>query len=394
MKALWISAEPPDRNLGGGSIREAYLLEALGRAVDTQLLLAGRLDDQRTRAALAAVTEVDTPGRPPPATRASRRFDDLRRVLIDRQPAAVVENRGRVDVLASRMRALGDFDLVCVEHDRLAPIVTARRAGSGRWALTLQNLPSERKRHELRLASTRRQRWLYRREMADARRFEAAMADAYDVVFVPSPEDAAALGRGAVVIPNGVDTDRFRPTPLPASPTLVFTGTLSWQPNVDGITWFCREVLPLVRAKVPDARLDVVGREPLPEVAALARLDGVAVHPDVPSVVPWLENARVALVPVRIGSGTRLKALEAMAAGRPVAGTTIGMEGLGVVNGVHALVADDPGSLASAVTRLLLEDALAARVARAGADHARAGFAWDVIGRTFVDAVLVQRQAR
>ncbi|MBV9042918.1 MAG: hypothetical protein JOZ68_18105, partial [Acidimicrobiia bacterium] len=60
MKALWISAEPPDRNLGGGSIREAYLLEALGRAVDTHLLLAGRLDDQRTRAALAAVTEVDT----------------------------------------------------------------------------------------------------------------------------------------------------------------------------------------------------------------------------------------------------------------------------------------------------------------------------------------------
>src|SRR5207253_10259608 len=118
------------------------------------------------------------------------------------------------------------------------PRVAARGRGSGRWALTLQNLPSERKRHELELAATRRQRWLYRREVADARRFEAAMADAYDVVFVPSPADAAALGGGAVVIPNGVDTERFLPTPLPKAPVLVFTGTLSWGPNVDGLIWF------------------------------------------------------------------------------------------------------------------------------------------------------------
>jgi glycosyltransferase involved in cell wall biosynthesis len=394
-RALWVTAEPPDRNLGGGSIREAYLLEALGRAVDTHLLLAGHLDDQQTRGAMSAITELEVLDRPPPSTRAARRVDDLRRVLVERRPAAVVENRPRVEALASRLRTLGAFDLVCVEHDRLAPLVATRREGNGRWALTLQNLPSERKRHELTLATTRRQRWLYRRELADARRFEAAMADAYDVVFVPSPTDAAALGRDAVVIPNGVDTERFRPTPLPAAPVLVFTGTLSWGPNVDALTWFCRDVFPLIRADVPDARLDIVGREPLPEVSALTRLEGVSVHPDVPSVVPWLESARVALVPVRIGSGTRLKALEAMAAGRPVVGTTVGLEGLDVEDGVHVLVADEPESLAAAVTRLLTDDELAVRVAHAGADHARSGFSWDVIGRRFVDALLemLERQA-
>ena len=400
-RALWVTAEPPDRNLGGGSIREAYLLEALGRAVDTHLLLAGHLEDQRTRAALSAITEFEVPDRRPPATRTARRVDDLRRVLVERRPAAVVENRPRVEALAARLPALGDFDLVCVEHDRLAPLVAARQSGSGRWALTLQNLPSERKRHELELAATRRQRWLYGRELADARRFEAAMADAYDIVFVPSPADAAALGRDAVVIPNGVDTERFRPTPLPRAPVLVFTGTLSWGPNVDGLTWFCRDVFPLIRAEVPHVRLDIVGREPLPEVAALDRHEGVAVHPDVPSVVPWLERARVALVPVRIGSGTRLPAHEAMAAGRPVVGTTVGLEGLDVEDGVHVLVADEPASLAAAVTRLLNDDELAGRLAKAGAEHARTGFSWDMIGRRFVDVLLQlvlrdgdQRQAR
>jgi polysaccharide biosynthesis protein PslH len=395
-RALWVTTEPPDRNLGGGSIREAHLLEALANAVDTHLLFAGRLEDERTRAALAGITEVDLPARPPPSTRTRRRLDDLRRVLVERQPADVVENRPRLRGLADQLRALGQFDLVCVEHDRIGPLVAQRGTTGGRWALTLQNLASERKRHELALARTRRQRWLYRRELADARRFEAAMADAYDAVFVPSDADATALGRGAVIVPNGVDTDRFRPTQLPDAPVLVCTGTLSWGPNIDGLVWFCTTVLPLVRERVPDVRLDIVGRQPLPEVEALGRLPGIAVHADVPSVVPWLERSRVAVVPLRIGSGTRLKALEAMAAGRPVAGTTVGLEGLGIEAGVHAVVADDPSSLAARVVRLLVDDEFAERLARVGADHARGNFAWDTIGRRFVDALLHldQRQAR
>jgi glycosyltransferase involved in cell wall biosynthesis len=393
-RALWVTTEPPDRNLGGGSIREAYLLEALAKEVETHLLLAGSLHDEQTRAVLAGVTEIEVGGNSSPVAPMRRRVDDLRRVLIERQPFEAIENRPRVRALAARLRELGDFDLVCVEHDRLGQLIADRRAG--RWALTLQNLASERKRHELALARTRRQRWLYRRELSDARRFEAAMVDAYDAVFVPSHTDAAALGGRAVVVPNGVNTARFRPTTLPAAPAVVFTGTLSWWPNIDGLTWFCHDVLPLVRARVPEVRLDIVGREPLPEARRLGRLPGVALHADVPSVVPWLDQARVAVVPLRIGSGTRLKALEAMAAGRPVVGTSVGLEGLDVDDGVHALVADEGPALADAVVRLLTDDELAARVAGAGADHARGHYAWDAIGRHFVDVLLglVQRQAR
>jgi len=395
-RALWVTAEPPDRNLGGGSIREAHLLEALANEVDTHLLLAGELHDDRTRAALAGVTEVDVARRSPPTTPVRRRLDDARRVLVDRQPADVIENRPCVLALGERMHTLGSFDLVCVEHDRLGPLIDQRAPDASRWALTLHNVASQRKRHELALATTRRQRWLYRRELHDASRFEARMTDAYDVVFVPSESDAAAIGGKAVVVANGVDTASFRPTPLAHAPVLVFTGTLSWWPNIDGLEWFCGEVLPLVRAAVPEARLDIVGRQPLPDVQRLDRLQGVAVHADVPSVVPWLERARAAIVPLRIGSGTRLKALEAMAAGRPVAGTTLGLEGLEAVDGVHALIADEPSSLAAALVRLLTDDDLAARLARTGAEHARSRFSWDIIGRRFVDALLRphQRQVR
>ena len=94
-RALWVTTEPPDRNLGGGSIREAYLLEALANAVETHLLLAGTLHDERTRSVLSGVTEIDLSARRPPSTRARRRVDDLRRVLVERQPADVLENRPR-----------------------------------------------------------------------------------------------------------------------------------------------------------------------------------------------------------------------------------------------------------------------------------------------------------
>jgi glycosyltransferase involved in cell wall biosynthesis len=307
-----------------------------------------------------------------------------------------VENRARVRRLADQLDALGQFDLVCVEHDRLGPLIRHRRPGPTRWTLSLHNLPSERKRHELALARTGRQRWLYRRELADARRFEAAMVEAYDLVVVPSNADAAVVGDEVAVVPNGVDITRFRPTPQPADPVLVFTGTLSWGPNIDGLTWFCRQVLPLVQAQVPDVRLDVVGREPLPEVEKLARLPGVHLHADVATVVPWLEGARVAVVPVRIGSGTRLKALEAMAAGRPVVGTTVGLDGLAIDPGVHALVADEPSTFAAAVVDLLVNDDTAGRVASAGAEHARTRFGWDGISRRFVETLLDlgQTQAR
>ncbi len=147
---------------------------------------------------------------------------------------------------------------------------------------------------------------------------------------------------------------------------------------------------------VPDARLLLAGRSPAAEVLKLAAQPSVSVRADVPSMIPLFEAARVVVVPLRIGSGTRVKALEALAAGRPVAGTTTGLAGLDLVDGVHARMADRPAALAEAIVELLTDPVRAASLARAGREHVRDSFGWELIGRRFTQLVeeLLEAPAR
>src|SRR5205807_4596751 len=110
------------------------------------------------------------------------------------------------------------------------------------------------------------------------------------------------------VIPNGVDLDRVRPAAIPRQPRVLFPATLSYPPNAEAAVWFCTEVWSRIRAAVPEAAVVLAGRAPGPEIRELVRLPGVSVHADVPSMTPYLEAARVVVVPVRVGAGTRLKA--------------------------------------------------------------------------------------
>jgi glycosyltransferase involved in cell wall biosynthesis len=190
------------------------------------------------------------------------------------------------------------------------------------------------------------------------------------------------------VVPNGVDLEAFMPTPLPSTPSLVFTGTLDYRPNVDGILWFCREVLPSAARRVPGLTLTIAGRRPVPAVRELARQPRVSVIADVADIRPVLQRARLAVVPIRLGTGTRLKVLEAMAAGRPVVGTAVGLEGLGVEAGRHALVADDPAGLADAIVSLCADTELAARLAAGGRQLVEARYGWDDIGRRLTAVLL------
>jgi glycosyltransferase involved in cell wall biosynthesis len=168
---------------------------------------------------------------------------------------------------------------------------------------------------------------------------------------------------------------------------VVFTGALYTNPNVDAAVWFCREVLPLVRKAVPASVVEIVGARPTGAVRALAALPGVTIHADVADITPSLEGARVAVVPIRVGSGSRLKALEALAAGRPVVGTTLGLEGLDLQAGIEALVADTATDFAACVVRLLHDDRLAASLAAAGR-RAADRFAWPVISEAFAQSIV------
>jgi glycosyltransferase involved in cell wall biosynthesis len=167
---------------------------------------------------------------------------------------------------------------------------------------------------------------------------------------------------------------------------MVFTGSMDWLPNEDGIRWFVDEVLPLVRAEEPGATLTVVGRYPPAAIRELAARDpGVRVTGTVPDVRPYVERAALFVVPLRIGGGTRLKIFEAMAMERPVVSTTIGAEGLPVTNGQDIVLADSASDFAAAVVRLLRNPAERQAVGQRAAAKVRAEHAWDRVADRFME---------
>ncbi len=268
------------------------------------------------------------------------------------------------------------------------------RPGDPPWVLDQHNV--EAVLHERLAAQARGLRALpyrvYARREARLRRLEelGACRAADHVLFVSDTDrltitaDVPTLR--ATVAPNGVDLERFTPLPPRSAPRAVFVGKMDYRPNADGVRWFVRDVLPLVRAAVPEFTLDVVGSSPPRAVRRLARVPGVHVLGRVPDPRPWLRDAAIVVVPLRAGSGTRLKILEAWAAGRPVVSTTVGAEGLDAVHGRHLLLADDAPGFARAVRRLLADPGLRDRLARAGRTLAEERYGWPSIVRAVEEA--------
>lgn len=225
----------------------------------------------------------------------------------------------------------------------------------------------------------RAEAWRYRRHVTRMLpRFHTAIA-----VSTLEAEELRALGAPRVeLIPTGVDTRELRPAPEAADPPrLLFTGTMSYGPNHQGILWFAREVWPLVRERVPDARLDVVGKDPPGDVRSLDGKEAVTVHGFVDSMAPFFAQARAVVVPILAGAGIRVKIIEAMAAGRAVVSTSLGCEGLaGLEPGRHLLVADREADFADSAARLLLEPDLRHGLAEEARRLAEEAYDWRALG--------------
>ena len=158
------------------------------------------------------------------------------------------------------------------------------------------------------------------------------------------------------VVPNTIDVDEYRwkgPVPDTTRFDLVFTGKMDYRPNVDGVLWFAESIWPLITARRPATTWAVVGQRPHPRLAAIRELPGVSVTGRVAGVQPYLAGAAVYVMPLRVGSGTRLKVIESMAAGCAVVATNVAVEGFPVRSGYEALLADAPEAFAAAVLELL-----------------------------------------
>jgi glycosyltransferase involved in cell wall biosynthesis len=185
--------------------------------------------------------------------------------------------------------------------------------------------------------------------------------------------------RSIAVVPNGVDTTALRPLTDASTPSaIVFVGSMFYKPCEDGALWLVREILPLVRRQFPEIDVWIVGKGPGPRVKALAG-EHVFVTGEVEDVVPYYQRAAIALAPLRAGSGSRLKILEAMALGRPVVATSIGAEGLEAEPERHLLIADGAKDFAAAVVRLLQSPDLCHSLATASREFVEARYNWEMI---------------
>jgi glycosyltransferase involved in cell wall biosynthesis len=284
------------------------------------------------------------------------------------------------------------FDIVNLEFTFLGNC-DLRQAPSGetppRLVVDSHNIDYEIARQYARSGSN-----LVRRLYAEAnwrklRREELGTYGGADGVYLCSIADELRLhdqipGSRTMVIPNAADVAYYQPRPTDPSPdgrTVVFFGLLSYMPNIDGVIHFVQNIWPRISDAHPQARCKIIGGSPPPSLLALAG-PRIELTGFVPDLRPHLAAAAAVVVPLRLGGGTRLKIVEAMAMGKAIVSTTLGAEGIEAVPGRDLLVEDQPAVFANAVNRLLAEPALAARIGQSARQLAEERYAWSGAARS------------
>jgi polysaccharide biosynthesis protein PslH len=310
--------------------------------------------------------------------------------LVSDLPYAIkkYESPAMRDEVAKRVTD-GRFDvLVC---DFLAPAVNVPQDLNCPSVLFQHNVEAMIwKRHYEVQKSPPKKAYLFR-QWQKMQTFEAKMCPAFDSVVAVSREDRELMQQEYSVkeiydVPTGVDTAFFRPSGQRESRphNLVFTGSMDWLPNEDAIRYFTEQIMPRIKQSVPGVTLTVVGRDPYPGLVELSRRDpSVTVTGRVEDVRPFMEEAALYIVPLRIGGGTRLKIYEAMAMEMAIVSTSIGAEGLPVSDGKEILLADTPESFAAAVVKLLQQASLASEIGKRAAARVREEFGWDKVAESF-----------
>jgi sugar transferase (PEP-CTERM/EpsH1 system associated) len=363
MRILWLKSDlllPLDK---GGKLRTWHLMRHLAQHHDITYLAFADPDTPREHVdgMREVAARVETVARTDPRKGSLRFYADAAAHLVDPLPYAVGKYRSRAyRERLTQLLATSRFDLIVC--DFLVPAVNLPRTLPCPAVIFTHNVEAEIWRRHAETNRNPIARAFLAAQHRRMLRFERRTLARFDGVLAVSDADSQAFDRlypGAVrqpahVVPTGVETDFFTAEPSdPASKTLAFTGSMDWLPNEDAMLFFCRDILPLIRAEEPDVRLVIVGRTPTPAVKKLAEDAHVTVTGRVDDVRPYVRDASVYIVPLRIGGGTRLKIFEAMAMGKAVVSTTVGAEGLPVVAGEHLMLADEPRAFARGVVRLM-----------------------------------------
>ncbi len=385
LRVLFLAPQVPWPLDTGGKIRTFHIARTLAARHRVRMLAFGDRDAEAAGVdalrRLGIEAELFAP--PAPWTKLAR----LGLGLLGPVPANVRKYQdARLRARVLQLTRQGAVDLIHCDHLHMSPygppsqvpfVVDEHNVECVIWdrfaADRTQPIPK-------RLAFYQQGFWLRRLELELCRR--AAL------VLLCSSVDEEVLRRlsnGALgatqVVPNGVDVDYFSaPGPAEVSGHLVFTGSMDWAPNENAVLAFLGEIWPEMRREQPDSRFVVVGRNPSARLQARAREAGASVTGTVPDVRPYLRGALGLVVPMRVGGGTRLKILEAFAAGVPVISTALGIEGILATPGVHYLVAETAREFADAARQLAEQPALRQAIVARARQLARERYSWDAVG--------------
>ena len=236
-------------------------------------------------------------------------------------------------------------------------------------------------------------RWYIGIQQRKLARFENDCFSWADGAIAVSADDAEKIKRmnndiDVMVIENGVDTNYFKCLDNPVDKnTLVFTGSMDWRPNQDAVCYFIDEIFPTIKKENPQIRVYFVGRKPPAGIQRFGRIDGVTITGTVDDVRPYIDKASLIIVPIRIGGGTRLKILEAMAMEKTVISTSIGAEGLDVTNGENIIIADDPDNFAHAIIKQLGDPDASRRLGTNGRNLVEKYYDWQVLGKKYFEFI-------
>ena len=404
MRILWLKSDlllPLDK---GGKLRTWHLMRQLAKhhAITFLSYADPEQPAEDIEGMREVASEVITVPRSDVAKGTPAFYLDAARHLVDARPYAVAKYES-ASYSQALLEALGRtaFDLIVC--DFLPPAVNMPGRLPCPVVLFTHNVEAEIWRRYAETSGSFLKRQLYGMQHRRMLRFEEQTIRRFDGVLAVSDADRETFARlypGAAalpihVVPTGVDTAFFAPsstesdTSSPAaSRSLIFTGSMDWLPNEDAMLFFCRDILPLIRAEEPDVTLSIVGRAPTPAVRRLAGERGVQVTGRVEDVRPFMREAAVYIVPLRIGGGTRLKIFEAMAMRKAVVSTAVGAEGLPVTGGEHLLLADEPRGFARGVVRLLRDLDKRRSVEQAARQLVVSKYDWSVVAADLEEALM------
>ncbi len=384
IRVLFLSPTVPFPLTDGGRIRVFNLLKQIATKNDVTLLaLETQPTDAEGVAALQQLgVQVHLVPNAPTLPRLS--VGTLIKAFLKRQPITVA----RYDLPAYRQKfkeliATETFDLVHYEMFHTAQFHTEARLPG---VLSQQNVDSAIWRRLCDETVNPFYKFAYWTQQLAFQRYERVLSPKFDAVTCTSDIDAAVFQQHCAedvieIIPNGVDVSHYQPDFASEAPAhLIYIGSMDWYPNEDAVGFFSDEVLPQVQENVPEVRFSIVGGNPSARVQKLAEREGIVVTGRVPEIKPYFAEATVFVVPLRIGSGTRLKILEALAMGKAIVSTAVGAEGLDLRDGEEIFIADEPAAFADAVTRLLTDVPLRRRIGENGRARVKQDYDWRSIG--------------